>query len=285
MPTTGSTTPTAKTPGIEYTVGVLETDTAKRIDQTGYSVTALLTVAWGDRTEFEEHMLGYTDNSDSGLVRVLPERHPENDNLYCTGLDLVQYIGYDGTNDGDDWPTFQKAVYRATYTVPQFVVSEDEDTAAEYERYVQWVTKSTSQYQSIPGGALKFPDGTPLDKTPIKVGRYNEMNATWIQIPYANSEFLDDLMGRINTSSLTWNGRTYLAETVLFDSWEHQPKIDSRGERQFDYNYKLRVLADGRSWNTIWRLNSSNELVYDTPEDDAGNKMYQLADLNALFGS
>lgn len=287
---TGSTTPEFKS-GITYTIGVLPADTKRTVNNLSGTTTYLCTVDYEDQEEWLYEMLGYSwttrtptsSSTISNMYRVLPEKNPEG--MYALDAQLVRNIGHID-NDANGWPIYDKAVWQVTFGHPLYDVLEDEEIAYEFNRFVVWKRKSVAQNEKIPGGGFYFQDTPPTavpDMSVVKVGRYVELQAKWIDVPYVNTTALDLLCNKVNQYELNWNDERYPIETVMLTGYDEEILVNAFKTKTRNLTLNFGIRTDGRTWNKLWRRNAAGAVTYDKPLDLASQPIFALADLNAVF--
>lgn len=286
---TGSTTPGSKNL-VRYDVGTNPTDIEEQFDTTTNGSTVLMTVDWADSAEFLRDMLGFSEKVGTSLVRVLPERSGWDEDTYAVAARSTKFFG-GTTNDPAllDWPKPLYAEYSVTFAAPLYKVLEDDDVTYEHERYCVWRTKGIAQNEKIPGAAMRFVNAakTYMPEVGVKTGRLLELSCKWIDVPFVDYPRLSSLSNKVNSAAVTWNGSVYTAETVLYTGWEVEARNNHFGDPTHDITFSFAVRADGRSWNKFWDATASGADKYVLVTDDGetgGNKLFQTADLNTLWG-
>ena len=287
MPITGSTTPEDKD-GITYELDVDVGGVSERVGQETSGITVECVVEYEAAEKWKQEMVGYSSGTTGTKIhRVLPEKCGWDDNLYCMQLDRTQSIrgaSLSETLGESDWPTFETLRYNATFAAPMYEVLEDDQITDERERFCIWERRLTAENEKIPGGGFKFPsDNKIVEQVAIKVARVIELRCTWVDTPVAPYSTIKACANRINAAAITLNGIEYDTETVLFKGMDEKRRRNPFAQFTYDLVYTLLIRADGRTWNELWRVDAAGDVVYEAPEDAAGNKIYRTADLTALW--
>lgn len=285
---TGSTTPGSKAI-VRYDVGTLPTDIQEQFDTTTNGSTVLMTVDWDDSADFLRDMLGYAEKVGTDLLRVLPERSGWDDDTYAVAGQSTRFFG-GTTNDAGmlNWPKPVIAEYAITFAAPLYKVLEDDEVTFEHERYCVWKSRGSATNEKIPGGSLKFVNAskTLLNEVGVKTGRVTDLTCKWIDVPFVDFARLSSLSNKVNENSVTWNGVTYTAETVLYTGWDVEARNNHFGDPTHDITFNFSIRTDGRSWNKYWDPTSTaaDKYVLVTDNGEAGgNPPYARADLNTLW--
>lgn len=293
MPFTGTTTPDLKNV-VEFNIYIGDTNIQEEFNTTTNGSVFLCEVAYEDSGAFLRDMLGYAEVVGSSLQRVLPERSLWDDDQYAVAANLVKSITWEDNEEGvaagyadpeEGWPRFNRSVYAVTFAAPLYRVREDDEVDAEYERFVVWREKGVVQNEKIPGGGFKFVTANkePLYEVAVKVGRTLQLTAKWLDVPEIDVERLTGYCNKVNNDTLEWNGRTYAADTVLFDSFDVEPRNNSFGDPTNDVTLNFLVRIDGRTWNHFW-LSGANGYVLVTSDGTlAGDRPFEGANLNAVW--
>ncbi len=291
MPVTGSTTPGDKW-DIVYGVGVLPDEIEERAGQETSGLSIDCEVAAADRSLWFQDMLGWAiadAASPTGMRRVLPERCGLEDyeDHYCMQLDRTATIRGSSVDEvllDEDWPTFERLRYRASFVRPLYAILEDDPAETdESYRYCIWERKLTAENEKIPGGGFHFADNQVVEQVAIRVGRCFEIRCTWVDVPEVPLTRITNCINRINNAALTLNDVTYATETVLFKGVDEKRRRNAYGGYTYDITYTFLVRADGRTWNELWRVNAAGNVVYEAPTDAAGNKIYSTVSLAQLW--
>lgn len=283
MPTTGTTTPDRKNL-VEYNFYNQTGDVKEQYGQTANGSGFLLELAYADGGAFLRDMLGYSELNGNEIVRVLPERSGYDDDQYCLQCDLAKSITYTGLS-ADEWPEFERVVYNCQFAAPLYAVLEDDEVEHEHERFVIWRSRGAANNEQIPGGGFKFTDGSNaiLAQVGVKTGRLIYLQAKWIDVPFLSTNIYFNAANRVNSTEVTWNGSTYAAETVLFESWDSDQRRNPFGELTYDITFNFAVRADGRTWNKFWKSGLSGYVEVSHDGTPGGNKPFSTYDLNDLF--
>lgn len=288
---TGTTSPDLKT-GIEYSIGILEADMKQEYTPNSSSVSALCTCTYEDSDLFLAEMLGYSKKIGTQLQRVLPERSGwdfGNTDVIHYAMDarLVKCLNWQDNDAISGWPVYGEMVYLVTFAAPLYEVKEDDEVFYEHERFCVFTKRGTASNEKIPGGSLIFPsDGVKLNEVGVKTGRTTSLAVKWCDVPYVNYAKLSTLANKVNQSGFSLDGTTYTAETVLFENWSEDKRVNAFGKRVVDLTLNYTVRVDGRSWNTVWRKAAGGGLTYEAPTYDGtlgGDKTFATADLNECF--
>lgn len=295
-PATGSTTEGAKTK-IRYTVGALESDISREYGTTSATTTVLCTIAF-DKTEyFLYEMLGYSTHDGSNLKRMLPEQMPylgvgrysNGAGQYALSAKLHKNMGgwtsRDLVNKG--WPNFQNSVWSVTFGAPLYRVKEDAEVTYEHERFCIFKTRGVAENEKIPGGGFFIkagePDaGKPVNEVGIKTGRTVQLEIKWIDVPYVNYTKISGIANKVNAADWVVNGITYKAQTVLFQTWVAEPRINAFGSFTNDITFTYSIRQDDRTWNKFWLLTSSGVKNVGV-EDAAGLPPFATGNMNDAF--
>ena len=288
-PQTGTTSPSKKTP-IEYKIEILENSIKEEYGPNTNGTTVLCTVADDDALEFVRQMLGYATRVGSQLDRVLPEKCGWNDTQYAVRCELVKCLTWvDNDETLNNWPGYNEVVYAVTFAAPLYQVLEDDEVTHEHERFVVWKRRGVSQNEKIPGGGFLYVDDvtaanrTPVPEVGVKTGRQVMLQAKWLDVPYVNYAKLSSLANKVNDAAVTWDGVTYDAETVLFDSWDEDKRVNSDGLITVDLTFNFAVRQDGRTWNKFWKNGTDGYVEVSDDGTSSGVKPFASADLNGLF--
>ena len=291
---TGTTSPDLKT-GIEYAIGILEGDMKQEYTPNSSSVSALCTCSYEDSDLFLAEMLGYSKKVGTELQRVLPEKSGW-DNISATdeihyALDarLVKSLKWIENDVFTGWPVYAEMVYLVTFGAPLYEVKEDDDVSSEHERFVVWTKRGAAQNEKIPGGSYILPaagayTAKKLNEVGVRTGRTLSLTAKWLDVPYVNYTKLSTLSNKVNVSGVTFDNTTYPAETVLFENWSEDKRVNAFGGRVVDLTFNYSVRIDGRTWNSFWTgYPSPNEYLTPTQNGDGVTKLFATADLTECF--
>lgn len=291
MPTTGTTSADVKT-GISYEIGILETDFKEDYNQTTSGTTAVCTVDFDSAGAWLHEMLGYSSRDGIYLKRVLPEKCSWNDNQYAMSAQLLRSLTPAGF-DANGWTNYEKCVYAVQFAAPLYTILDDQETGgAEYKRFVVWTRSGQATNVKIPGASYVFPsDSKPLEEVGVMTGGTTSLEAKWLDVPYVNIAMFQTLLNKVNTSAVTWDGVEYAAETVLFQSWKEQKKVNPFGRLTADLTFNFVIRSDkrgstARTWNTFWRKSATGGITLEAPTADGtvgGSKVFEAADLNSCF--
>lgn len=287
---TGLTTNEGKN-AVGYGVGL---DVADSSDPTTSGLTATVVINASERELFLYDMLGWSEVTGGILRRVLPEPAGFDRRYYCVKLDPLwktpKYTANVLELDGDGWPVFDIAAYKATYVIPLYEVKEDAEITYEHERFCIWRKKPVAEDEQIPGASLKVESATaserlPLNEVGVRTGRRFELTCKWLDVPDVGYDVVSQYMNKINNAAVTWNGETYDAETVLVTGVEREPRVNGNGTKSSDFTFTFSIRADGRSWNKYWVSGAtSSRYVYVSADGTVGgDRVFETADLNSLW--
>lgn len=292
---TGNTSSESKTPGVEYSIGILESDFSETAGPSSCGYTALCTVAWIDVGEWLDQMLGRSDATVDGTIhRVLPEFCPHKPRAYAMQADLVRVINWQ-ENTVDGWPKFDQAVYRVTYAVPLYDIKEDGDTTHEHERFCVWRKRVVAANEKIPGGGFKFIDDAPgavhvrLNEVGVKTGRTLELTCKWLDVPTFDYAKIAAVSNKVNENPITLDGVEYPAETVLFIGADEEPRVNATGQRNRDITFTFAIRIDEevggatRTWNKFWKSGTPGYVEVSDTGLSSGKRPFAAADLNELW--
>ena len=296
--TTGTTSPDLKT-GIEYAIGILEGDMKQEYTPNSSSVSALCTCSYEDSDLFLAEMLGYSKKVGTELQRVLPEKSGwDNPALtdeihYALDARLVKSLKWIENDTFTGWPVYAEMVYLVTFGAPLYEVLEDDEAAllgGEQNRFVVWTKRGAAQNEKIPGGAYWIPaagaiGAKKLNEVGVRTGRTLSLTAKWLDVPYVNYTTLSGLANKVNASAITFDDTEYAAETVLFENWSEDKRVNAFGGRVVDLTFNFTVRIDGRTWNKVWTgYDSPYEYLAPTNKaDGTGTKLFATADLTDCF--
>ena len=300
MPFTGTTSPLLKGTPIYYNVLYQDGEIKQAANPTSATVTVICETAFATSERFLQHMLGRATRKPTYIERMLPEvslwgPFTLNPVHYALSADAVKFIGWTGKVDPLDkaWPAYDRVQYAVTYGAPLYELSEDNVggvTTDESTRFVLWSKNGAASNERIPGNSFKFINANkdPIGETGIRTGRTVSLEAKWLDVPYVNYTRIAAISNRINAAAVTFDGQTYPAETVLFESWSEAKKRDVFGQRVSDVTFKFLVRQDldstgaQRTWNKFW---TKDGLTVEVSSDGTtgGVRVFQTADLKDLF--
>jgi hypothetical protein len=285
MPTTGTTTPERKNL-VTYNFWNQDGDIKEQYGHSANGSTVLCELDYADSGAFLRDMLGYSERNGNDINRVLPEKSGWDEDQVCLQCDLVKALTYTGlAADESEWPEFTRVVYACTFGAPLYRIYEDGEIDNEHERYVIWKIRGAANNEKIPGGGFKFIDAakSPIGEVGVKTGRLTMLTAKWIDVPFLSTSIYTAAANRINTSAVTWNGSTYAAETVLFESWDADERRNPFGEFTYDITFNFAIRADGRTWNKFWKNGTGGYVEVSSDGTSGGDKPFATYDLNDLF--
>lgn len=258
---------------------------------------------WADRALFRQAMIGYgaidtTTNPDS-IIRITPERHPEEPSLYPVSASLIGCIGVPSENAGTTLIKFadggvvgtDSARIQVVYRSVDYIIKTDGEVAGttiangrELLRYVSRYSNFRTEVQKMPGHSYKFsPSNIQItDSLPrlIPTAEYTYVLHDWPQVPTAA---ISGAIGKVNNG--TFDNATFAAETMLFHSYSYKVQYNSYGTLAYEISYKFLYRPSG--WNKFWSKENGIELTIVTT--NGGKLLYNLADaagltFNDLFG-
>lgn len=286
MPVTGTTTPARKL-AIPYSVLNLEDSIQEEYGTTSSTTTVLCETAWATAGDFLWEMLGYSEKVGNYLKRVLPEKCGYNDDHYALSAKLVKAITWtNNTTEDNGWPAYNRAVYAVTFGAPLYDLKEDEEvtSATEYNRFVVWSKKGAASNEKIPGGAFKTVEATPqlIPETGVRTGRTVSLEAKWLDLPHVNYAGISALSNKVNEAAMTWDGVIYPIESILFESWSEQKRVNAFGKKTSDLTFQFLIRQDDRTWNKFQKSDGTFVNVT-TTGTTGGTKVYPLASFENLF--
>ena len=300
MPYTGNTSPYLKGSPIFYNILYQDGDVKETVNPTSSTTTIICEIAFADKYTFLWHMLGYSEVKSSYLSRILPERSSWNENQYALHADAVKFMKWtnaSGTIGGipipNGWPAFERVQYAVTFGAPLYDLVEDTSSMATFDestRFVLWSKNGAASNERIPGNSFQFINATKdaLMETGIRTGRTISLEAKWLDVPFVNYTRIAAISNRINAAEVTFDGQTYPAETVLFESWSETKKRTAFGTKVSDLTFKFLVRQDldstgaQRTWNKFWAKDGTTVEV-STTGTTGGVRVFQTADLKDLF--
>lgn len=275
-----------------------------------FEATRTLRCRWNDRNKFRLDLIGQAfKNADGTIHRYIPERHPDNQFMYCVGADLVKGKGRPSIDfvtglprflDGPQPPTpepdrpDQPSGGTVTYgwaefvtswqNLPYFVYSDDQlaqyGATREIYRFTRKIEQSASETITLPAAAFKWvSDQQPLPQGPVKVFYTKQIEYTWYKVPDPNINSIDSCLGKVN--KVTFDG--YDPGTVLFLAPD---KIQDPSTYLYDITYKM--LYRPKGWNKFFRVQGNVGVFADfsvdgTVSDADGNRLIDAVDLYTLW--
>jgi hypothetical protein len=195
---------------------------------------------WERRYDLAYYLLGY------GVYGIRPIQHPSRIDLFARRAVItgIKGLGFDGS-----WMAYEFAKLNVTYQPqPSGQPGNDNTTAL-----ITVDSDATSEYMTIPGREYKWDaPGDPLDGKPLSEQVHKLMPKKthkvsvhqWASPPFTA---MDAALGKINTASVRWIGRTIAAKCLLFDNYHETVDIPVFGLPTMKVDMTL--LERPQSWN------------------------------------
>jgi hypothetical protein len=216
---------------------------------------------WTNRYTVVAHLLG------TGVYGVGPVQHPTRTDLFAKRCVIsgMHGAGFDGEH-----ATFQYAKLNTTFlTNPQGSVGGGGDVNA----FITVETESTSEYMTVPGRELTWDaagkpyDGDGLSEPMQKlVTKKNHTVSVrqWFNPPFST---MDDVLGKCNTASVSWVGRTIEAKCLLF--MDYAETFDTPINGFVTYKVDMHFMERPQDWNKFLAQDGTFQLVDPAPYEDA----------------
>lgn len=283
-------------------------------------------VKWEKRYEAVEALLGnsvlWTDNTDPmnpvvKLSRQLPHsgigRHPDYPNLMATRVESIRGHGQ-GTDDGNKFPQYQKAVLTVFYEQFKGTIKSDASTSVERERFcTRGPTSSELEiFGPLPGGAFKYttatsaaPHGKPIPYNVSFPRPIRRFTITWHMLPnelYVGGGALFErlfvgeggdgvpYMGCVNSEPIEFIGLgTYPAGTLLLEGVEdreHASPLAESGVAGIRHDVSFKFAFAARGWLDLYFPNAaapSETAFYRVSNDGVYYAVNAMPDFKGLY--
>jgi hypothetical protein len=248
------------------------------------SATRTCLCLWEDRYKFRDDMLGTSTYAAghtvggvaSGIVRRVPEQHPEQLFLYANGCTLSgahgvptstrdtlmhaltsqpQYGVLVQVNPTSNMVGFNLAEWQVTYGPRDgWDVLDEADVPAngqgEMNRYLSRFFESAAENQIIPGGAFKFKsDERVIYEPPAKTFPTLELQYIWREVPLVPILAIQLAQGSCNATAFD-NG-FWPAQTLLCQTPKYRRYRTKTGDWVYDITYIFTFKR--QTWNTLFR--------------------------------
>lgn len=245
--------------------------------------TRIFQVAWDERIEFAQALLGYTNAVGDLPIRTDAQTFPGYDRLYCRNATVVGLGQLDKTGQV---ARYDLATITAEYRPWSYSSSNvedddyDEDLEANMARWEEVHEYGVEVYSTASGeyywSADPAPAGTPIP-TPIGfVSGVTDYTYTSSAEPELRRAAIRARRGTVNDAA--WMGAP--AGYVLFMGASARRTVTSEGVGAWEITYRFRELD--HSWNEFHgRIGGVTR--WEAIEDEHGNPPYASTDFGALF--
>ncbi len=274
----------------------------------GSEATRVFVTDWDQWPSFVADVLGYsTYGGGTGVLRVLPEAHPQCDAFYASSC-KVSTAGVASVAGGQS--TWTVARIETAFKPVTYAVLSDEAATSELDRFVTRLTHNKGDYLQLQINTFKWVSRPlvngqkqPLGATPGIIAPSKLAEYTWHQIPAKPviggdqnlpyrcpvDSIIPQYLGCVN--SATFDG-IYPAGTVLFVAAEAELIRPVLGTGVFNwrvkYFFEIRdngagIGTEEAGCNYLYDpINSRWDLVT-TDGNSTGQRLYNSANLNNLF--
>jgi hypothetical protein len=281
--------------------------------------TRVLECAWDNRLKFQLDLIGQHFQNGTEIARNLPEAHPDNPKMYCTGCQLVRGLGRDSIdfntslvrfldgsanippaqepdspdNDSPTEPVYGRARFMTTWEALVYDLWTDDElgdiadqnaigAGPEILRFTQKLETYATETISLPSSAFKWfnPPQDPLPQGLVKVFYTKEVTYRWFKVPKRPRLNVEACLGRVNKV----NFEGFAPHTLLFLGPD---MVIDPGTGLWDVNYKFLYRKVG--WNRYFRPNATGGPAFEDFSHDGtlstadGNKLIDEADFYTLW--
>lgn len=305
--------------GINYTE-VFDGSPEEQIGIWDSQVTRKYMVAWNDREEFVEDLLGLPSVKNGQLSRRIPFGYPSFSSngpwLYASRVLRTKGVGNRGKDQVVDVSNYEKCLITALHESRTYKVTpdqagkiggiQDEGTLLASgwanSRYVTKLPEPCERQLTLNLGMMRFVDdaavnaqGQPIGGQAMLQGlpwvlQEQEIHYTWHEVPveaYPNTA-ITTCMGQVNNA--TFDG--YPARTLLCRAPKFKPYQTQLGQRLLDIHYTFRfrpnVDKDGvpQGWNAVPKV-VGGQLTFVPVTSNGrtllGSPPHRLVDFKTLF--
>ena len=279
------------------------------LNEDGSELTRTFVVDWGQWTTFVSDVLGYsTFGGATGVLRVLPEPHPDCSAFYASNCKLAAGVGKSSVaGNASSWTV---ARIETTYKPLTYAVVSDEDAGSELDRFVTRRTHNKGDYLQLQINTFKWVSRAliggkkqPLGATPGIIAPSKLLEYTWHGIPAKPviggdqnlpyrcpiDSTIPLYLGCVNSS--TFDG-IYPAGTTLFVAADAELVRPTLATGNFTWTIKfvfeqkdngIALTGETAGCNYLYDPANSRWDLVTTNGDVMGQRLYNAANLNDLF--
>jgi hypothetical protein len=207
---------------------------------------------WQYRYDITYFLLG------SGVYGSSPVQHPTRTDLFAKRIVIsgMHGQGFDG-----NFAEFEFAKLNVTFlTNPQGSIGGGGDVNA----FITVETEASSEYMTIPGRQLVwFASGEPLNEPQQKLVTKKTHKVSVRQWFSPNFTTMDNALGKVNSSTTAWVGRTIAAKCLLFT--DYHETFDTPISGFPTYKVDMTFMERPQNWNMFMNQDGDFELVDPEP--------------------
>lgn len=279
--------------GIEYAE---RADYRERWTEGSNEISRTVACRWSDRLDLVKDFVGTVTAQAKGLLRTMPEFHPEAPWMPCLSMDMIQPEGF--MTDLAGTPVFRfasgaegLAVYRATHANVQYRLAPDQlIVEGEWERWTSVKETYQTEAQKVPGGIWQLVGHTPdtFIQTESRIPYFTkEVRITWWKTPIWDRERIENVLNHVNTEAWPniFHGGVlynYAPGTLLFSGFETEEKRSAAGQLLWDVTYVMKWRQS--TWNRFYYgAGNQGATYYNVVHKTTGAPPFASASFKELF--
>lgn len=257
------------------------------VDDDGPKETVRFKCAYEDRADLVMALMGGITVDGGSFSRQAPFQHPDNDQLFCTGI--PDWRGLKPFIDEDGWPRYQWAILTASFSAPNWQYFDNDPGGNNDPSGLAWTRtkfrESAEVFQPPFGsfyiGPFTGGTGTLIDEATVGVLRPRvEISMTRLLVPMFPLDDTMELIGSVNEDEIQFGDRTFPRGCLLFAGCSSEPRNDPQGLPCQDIEY---TLLGNRTieWNQFMAKDGTYQFL-NTKNDESGDYPFPYEDWSIL---